>query len=87
MASGVSTHYVPNRKFAKQAMNSDESIAMVTAKAEECAERANSMYGASSYRVSPGRKGKVSAHALVYTGDRYAINSNRLHNTLLKSIR
>lgn len=86
MAS-TSTRYVPNRKFAKQAMNSPEMIAETTAKAEEICTTANSMYGASGYRVSPGRKGKVSAHALVYTGDRYAMRSNALHNTLQKSIR
>ena len=86
MAS-TSTKYVPNRKFAKQAMNSPEMIGQVTAKAEDICATANSMYGASGYKVSPGRKGKVSAHALVYTGDMHAVHSNQLHNTLQKSIR
>lgn len=83
----VSTRYVPNRGFARKAMNSPEMIAQTTAMAEEICATANSMYGASGYRVSPGRKGKVSAHALVYTGDLYAVHSNQLHNTLQKSIR
>lgn len=86
MAS-TSTKYVPNRRFARQAMNSPEMIAETTAKAEDICATANSMYGASGYKVSPGRKGKVSAHALVYTGDLYAVHSNQLHNTLQKSIR
>lgn len=86
MAS-TSVKYVPNRGYARKAMNSPEMIAETTARAEEICATANSMYGASGYRVSPGRKGKVSAHALVYTGDRYAVHSNQLHNTLQKSIR
>lgn len=79
--------YVPNRGYARQAMNGPEMIAQTTAEAEEICATANSMYGASGYRVSPGRKGKVSAHALVYTGDMHSVNSNMLHNTLQKSIR
>ena len=86
MAS-VSATYKPNRKFARQAMNGGGAVGAVTAKAEEICARANGMHGASSYRVDPGRKGKVSAHAIVYTGDRYAMRSNRLHNTLLKSLK
>ena len=86
MAS-ASVRYVPNRGFAKGLMNGPEMIAQTTAKAEEICATANSMYGASGYEVSPGRKGKVSAHALVYTGDRHAMRSNALHNTLQKSSR
>ena len=86
MAS-VSVRYVKNRSFARRTMKCAEVIDLVTAKAEECRATANSMFGASSYEVSPGRAGKVSAHAIVYTGDRYAMRSNRVHNTLQKSIR
>lgn len=86
MASGYSYKYVKNRGFARQAMNGPGAIASVTEKANECQARAVSMYGAKNYQVSPGQKGKVSAHALVYTGDRYAMRSNALHNTLQKSL-
>jgi len=85
MAS-TSVKYVKNRQFAKRTMNCPEVIAMVTEEAESRCAKANGMYGASSYKVSPGRKGKVSARAIVYTGDRYAMRSNRVHNTLQKAL-
>lgn len=87
MASGTTTKYVPNRSFARRAMKSEQAHKLVGAKAEEICERANGMYGAQSYMVKPPMNGKVSVHALVYTGDEYAIRSNALHNTLQKSIR
>lgn len=86
MAS-TSVRYVKNRSFARRTMKCAEVIDLVTAKAEDIASTASCMFGAEEYGVSPGRPGKVSAHAIVYTGDRHAMRSNRVHNTLQKSIR
>ena len=85
MAS-VSVDYKPKREGFRQMFNSSEMCALCTQKANEIAARANGMYAASGYQVSPGRPGKFRAHAIVYTGDMHSLNSNRLHNTLQKSL-
>lgn len=59
----------------------------VTEAASGIQGRASSMFGASNYGLSPARPGKNRCHAIVYTADTYAIRSNALHNTLLKSIK
>ena len=78
--------YKPKRSGFKAVFNSGEMCAVCTEKANQIAERANGMFGASGYEVSPGRPGKFRCHAIVYTGDKYSMNSNRVHNTLQKSL-
>ena len=78
--------YKPKKSGFKQMLNSPELCDLCTTKANEVAMRANGMFDACGYEVSPGRPGKFRAHALVYTGDMHTMRSNRLHNTLQKSL-
>lgn len=78
--------YVPKKSGFKQIFNSQEMCNLCTSKANAIARRANGMYKASGYEVSPGRPGKNRCHAIVYTGDMHSVNSNRRHNTLLKAL-
>ena len=78
--------YKPKHAGFRRLFNSEAMCAMCTDKAEEIAARANDMYDASGYEVSPGRPGKNRCHALVYTGDKHSVNSNRVHNTLQKAL-
>lgn len=78
--------YKPKHAGFRRLFNSEAMCAMCTDYAEEIAARANDMYDASGYEVSPGRPGKNRCHALVYTGDKHSVNSNRVHNTLQKSL-
>lgn len=81
-----SVRYVPKRSGFKQMFNSPEICGLCTEHAYEIANRANGMFGADGYEVSPGRPGKNRCHAIVYTGDMHSVNSNRVHNTLQKSL-
>lgn len=85
-SASVHVRYVPNRGFARKVMKSDQVSALVGQEADEVCARASSMFDASSYGVSGPRNEKVSAHAYVHTGDRHAMRSNRLHNTLQKAL-
>lgn len=78
--------FVYTKACERRILNSEECCEVVTGPAVQIAGTANSMFGASGYDVSPGRPGRARAHAIVYTGDRHSMNSNRLHNTLQKSI-
>ena len=78
--------YVPKSKGIIEQLNSAAACDLCTQKAREIAARANGMFKASGYQVSPGRPGKKRAHAIVYTGDMHSVNSNRVHNTLRKSL-
>ena len=78
--------YVPKKSGFRQMFNSPEMCNLCTQQANAIARRANGMYGASGYEVSPGRPGKNRCHAIVYTGDMHSVNSNRRHNTLLKAL-
>lgn len=78
--------YKPKKSGFRQVFNSPEMCDLCTVKANEVAARANGMYDASGYEVSPGRPGKMRCHAIVYTGDMHSVNSNRVHNTLLKAL-
>lgn len=78
--------YKPNRGGMRAVLNSGAMCDRCTAEARKVAARANGMFDASGYQVSPGRAGKNRAHALVYTGDLHTMRSNRLHNTLQKSL-
>lgn len=86
MASSSDFKYYPKKSGFKKMFNSQEICDLCTQHAERIASRANSMYGATGYKVSPGRPGKMRAHAIVYTGDMHSVNSNRRHNTLLKAL-
>lgn len=83
----ASVDYRPNRAGMRELMNGDAACHECTVRAEEIADRANGMYAAGGYEVSPGQPGKNRAHAIVYTGDIHSMRSNRLHNTLLKSLK
>lgn len=78
--------YVPKKSGFRQMFNSQEMCDLCTRTANPIARRANSMFGASGYEVSPGRPGKNRCHAIVYTGDMHSVKSNRRHNTLLKAL-
>lgn len=82
----ASVKYVPKKSGFRQMFNSDEMCELCTQKAYEVAGRANGMFDASGYEVSPGIPGKFRCHAIVYTGDMHSVNSNRLHNTLRKAL-
>ena len=82
----VSVDYKPNPKGIREVLNGDEACGICTQVANQIAGRANGMFDASGYIVDPGRPGKNRAHAIVYTGDIHTIRSNRLHNTLQKSL-
>jgi len=81
-----SVEYKPNPNGMRSLLNSDDYCKLCTSEANVIAARANGMYGAGGYEVSPGRPGRNRAHAIVYTGDMHSVNSNRLHNTLQKAI-
>lgn len=85
MASNVD--YRRNDAGMRDLMNSPNMCESCTDGANGIAARANGMFGASGYEVSPGRPGRNRAHAIVYTGDIHSMRSNRLHNTLLKSLK
>lgn len=78
--------YVPKKSGFKQMFNAPEMCDLCSERAMDIADRANSMFGATGYEVSMARPGKMRCHAIVYTGDRYSMNSNRVHNTLLKAL-
>lgn len=78
--------YKPKHAGFRNLFNSDAMCAMCTDIAEGICGNANGMFDASGYEVSPGRPGKNRCHALVYTGDMHSVNSNRVHNTLLKAL-
>lgn len=85
MASAKVT-YKPKRGGHRAFLNGDGACSLVTKEANAIASRANAMFDASGYAVKPGRPGKNRAHAIVYTGDLHTMRSNRLHNTLQKSL-
>jgi len=87
MASGAKVVYKTKPAGMKMILNSAGMQAAVTQAAQGIQGRASSMFGASNYGLSPARPGKFRCHAIVYTADRYAIRSNALHQTLLKSIK
>lgn len=82
----ANVRYVVKPEGFRELFNSAGACELCTQKANEIAARANGMFDASGYQVSPGRPGKNRAHAIVYTGDMHSVNSNRVHNTLRKSL-
>lgn len=59
--------------------------AMLLAKAQIIATRANGMYGAKGYKAKI-KVGQTRARAVVYTGNMHTIRSNVKHNTLQKAL-
>lgn len=83
MASNV--RYKPNVEGMKQMLNTPEVRGVLMDAANNVAARANGMFDASGYGVSAGSRSEFPK-AFVYTGDIHTMRSNRLHNTLLKSL-
>lgn len=83
----ASVEYRPNKAGIRQVLNSNDMCQLMTQHADRIAATANGMFGASGYMVSPGRPGRNRCHAIVYTGDMHSVSSNRVHNTLQKSLR
>lgn len=77
--------YKPNAKGMKQMLNTPEVRGVLMDAANEIAARANGMFDADGYRVRAGSRSEFPK-AFVYTGDLHTIRSNRLHNTLQKSL-
>ena len=86
LVQGGAVEYKPNAAGLRAMLNSPEMCETVTGIANDIAARANGMFKASGYQASPGRPGKKRCHAIVYTGDMHSVNSNRVHNTLQKSL-
>ncbi|ACV22571.1 Uncharacterised protein [Slackia heliotrinireducens] len=78
--------YRPNKAFARTVLNDGAVCALADAKADEICARAVGMYDATGYSVRKAKPGKKRCHAFVHTADMHAVNSNRVHSTLLKSI-
>jgi len=76
--------YIPNPNAARIIMRSPMMASKVKRDAEKIRARAASMFGAKNYGVKVKTQ-KVAVKAYVYTGDRYAMRSNALHNTLKKA--
>lgn len=76
--------FKPNSGALKSIMQSGEVASQVNAKALSICSTANSI-GRGSYIMKSG-VGKVSARAVVVTGNYEAIRDNAKNNTLLKSI-
>ncbi|KXB34381.1 hypothetical protein HMPREF3192_00933 [Atopobium deltae] len=80
----VKLKYKPN-KVRTAILSSIATKALIRAKAERIAKKANAMYGAKGYRVRI-KQGQTRARAYVYTGDLHSMRSNRIHNTLQKAL-
>lgn len=82
----ANVRYVPKRAGFRRLFNSEAMCEYCTDVADGIAANANGMFDADGYMVSPGRPGKNRCHAIVYTGDTHTVNSNIVHNTLLKAL-
>lgn len=86
MAKGnVTINFV--RGYKHVILNSAETIALVDQKAEAIRSKAAGMYAARSYGRKTARRGRGSAHAVVYTMSRFAKYENARKNTLSKAMR
>lgn len=77
--------YVHNAEGIRKVANGRAVRKAVDARAEAIRGKAAGMYAADAYRIKKARPGKNRCHAIVYTADAHAINSNRLHGTLRKA--
>ena len=84
MASIKLEKYIPNPNAARMIMRSPMMAHKVKSDAEKVRARAASMFGAKNYNVRVKTQ-QVAVKAYIYTGDRYAMRSNALHNTLKKA--
>lgn len=80
----VKISYNPNKELAK-ITNSAPIRAILLARANEIAMRANGMYEANGYGAKI-KTGKTRARGIVYTGNMHTMYSNRVHNTLKKAL-
>lgn len=83
-AADITLGYKPNR-IRSAVLKSGSVQAMLLAKAQVIATRANGMYGAKGYKAKI-KVGQTRARAIVYTGDKHTIRSNFKHNTLQKAL-
>ena len=73
-----------NKSGARELLNSVEMQEELLSRAERIRERADSV-GSGTYKADV-QAGKNRAHAMVKTTDIVSQNSNKKHNTLLKSM-
>lgn len=83
-AADITLDYRPN-KIRSAVLKSRPVQAMLLAKAQIIATRANGMYGAKGYKTKI-KVGQTRARAVVYTGNLHTMRSNVKHNTLQKAI-
>lgn len=83
-AADITLDYKPN-KIRTAVLKSGAVQAMLLAKAQGIAARANGMHGAKGYGVKV-KVGQTRARAIVYTGNRHTMRSNIKHNTLQKAL-
>ena len=83
-AADITLDYKPN-KIRSSFLKSGAVQAMLLAKAQRIAARANGMHGAKGYGAKI-KVGQTRARAIVYTGDRHTIRSNIKYNTLQKAL-
>lgn len=79
-------HYNSSRTAKAEILNSHGVYNLVAKKTMKIKDAANGMFGAKSYCANT-QPGNVRVHGIVYTGDKYAMRSNHVHNTLLKALR
>jgi len=84
MAKVTLEKYKRNGGFAAAILKGGVASGAVMARGEAVRRKAASMYGAENYGLRL-KRGSKRVRAVVYTADRYAMNSNRLHNTLAKA--
>lgn len=80
----VELRYDPNKAVGRL-LKSKPVENMAKAHAEKIRAAAASMFGATNYGVKV-IKGQTRSRAIVYTGDKHAVNSNKKHNTLKKAL-
>ena len=83
-AADITLDYKPN-KIRSIILKSGAVQAMLMAKAQIIATRANGMYGAKGYGAKI-KIGQTRARAIVYTGNKHTMRSNIKHNTLQKAL-
>lgn len=69
----------------KAILNGGPVLGMLDEQGEKVRGRASSMYNASAYGKTT-RAGASRGHSFVYTADKHAMASNRVHNTLSKAV-
>lgn len=83
-AADITLDYRPN-KIRTAVLKSGAVQAMLLAKAQGIAARANGMHGAKGYGAKI-KVGQTRARAIVYTGNKHTMRSNIKYNTLQKAL-